>query len=759
MSTNTTAIATELYFDYPNSTLHRENQCTKLDPITSNLLNYFLDHPNQVLTRTELIEQVWQSNHVSDDAVNRAISVLRKTLGGQRDSYITTIPKTGYRFIEPIDIRQNTIIDCERDTSLTKSETDVPVEVTPTPNSISLPPIWYISVTLFVVMLVFFLMPSQQTTTVPSDAINIAVIPFVKMTDDANQQYFVDGLSEEVLNGLTRIDGLLVVERAASFAYRDKEIDIKQLAEALSVQYVLQGSVRKNANQLRITVKLIDAQSGVYLFSTIFERALDDAFAIQKEISQQVAAALKLSLRHSDENGQYPYSSALGTLDHISVEKLVIARAQINQYKEKPVSKALGTLQSLNRQFPGTPEIIGLQAYGNAILGSTAAMNDTYRRETEVNLAKQALALDPTNLDALTTLFYFYQDFADLREKAEHISQEILRHHPGKKSGYKLGLRLLLGSAPSCEALQNYIQSMPAGVYPQPRMNAINTIVSSCANPSPDAPHSLSTSSSDPEQQLMLARIIKMFGLNDDARYRAIDHFVQRNPNQRFLSEIYQQQLAMGAIEAASKNEALIDHSGGGYWTWLTTLYGYINHRPTVKTPHQFLEFTRKVFKNSADPYFVAALVLQHEKQKQDNDSLLTDYLANVPPFKVELFNRDETLGLMMLQYHSGQSTQSHNTANKLLNKLNQYQQQHPQAYRFWSMATYHFISAFYAGQWAQAEKILTTGFADNETYWQHDSGFSTVVLSPWKDHPLVLEYLKRIDTDRLRARQKFDLL
>ena len=97
--------------------------------------------------------------------------------------------------------------------------------------------------------------------------------------------------------------------------------------------------------------------------------------------------------------------------------------------------------------------------------------------------------------------------------------------------------------------------------------------------------------------------------------------------------------------------------------------------------------------------------------------------------------------------------------SDKLLNKLNQYQQQHPQAYRFWSMATYHFISAFYAGQWAQAEKILTTGFADNETYWQHDSGFSTVVLSPWKDHPLVLEYLKRIDTDRLRARQKFDLL
>ncbi|MCJ8267825.1 MAG: hypothetical protein MJK04_00305, partial [Psychrosphaera sp.] len=433
---------------------------------------------------------------------------------------------------------------------------------------------------------------------------------------------------------------------------------------------------------------------------------------------------------------------------------------QINRYLQKPGENALAVLQNLNRQFPGTPEILGLLSYGHAMLTSTDSTRTNYRRETEVEFARQALDLDPTNFDALTTLFYFYLNFADLRGKAQQVSEAALRYHPGNKTAYIMALRLLVSAVSSCEKLQNFIQSTPGSVFAADQLKAIKTVINHCNDPS-------NLASIEPGQEFYVNGVINFFALNDDRRFSTINDLAQRYRNQIVFNDLLQQQLAMGVNVTPDSVAPGSRSAGTDKQLWRPTLYRYINYQPTSKAPSQLVEFARNMTRNDANPYFVAALVLQSQTTTIDGgeiniSTVLSDYLANVPTFTIEPQNNNETIGLLMLQYHTGHLEQSRHSATTLLNKLNQYQQQHPQAYQFWSLAKAQFIGALYAEKWVEAKQILNSGFAADEAYWQHDKALMQIVLAPWAGHPmavdLVTRYLNRIEVDQERARQKFDL-
>jgi serine/threonine-protein kinase len=125
---------------------------------------------------------------------------------------------------------------------------------------------------------------------------SIAVLPFVNMSGDKEQEYFSDGLAEEIINALAQIPGLKVIARTSAFAFRGKEQDITKIAEALRVRTILEGSVRKSGNRIRITAQLIDAADGSHLWSERYDREMTDVFAIQDEISQAIAAKLRVRL-------------------------------------------------------------------------------------------------------------------------------------------------------------------------------------------------------------------------------------------------------------------------------------------------------------------------------------------------------------------------------------------------------------------------------------------------------------------------------
>ena len=125
---------------------------------------------------------------------------------------------------------------------------------------------------------------------------SIAVLPFENMSGDKENEYFSDGLAEEIVNALTRIPGLKVIARTSAFAFKGKHEDIRRIAEALSVNHVLEGSVRKAGSRIRVTAQLITAADGSHLWSERYDREMIDVFAIQDEIAQAIAGALQMKL-------------------------------------------------------------------------------------------------------------------------------------------------------------------------------------------------------------------------------------------------------------------------------------------------------------------------------------------------------------------------------------------------------------------------------------------------------------------------------
>ncbi|HUO81978.1 MAG TPA: adenylyl cyclase, partial [Gammaproteobacteria bacterium] len=137
----------------------------------------------------------------------------------------------------------------------------------------------------------------EKRSAVTADAQkSIAVLPFDNMSADAEQAYFADGLAEELLNLLASIPELRVAARTSSFSFKGQQVDIRTIAEKLNVEHILEGSVRKAGDTLRITAQLIEADSGYHLWSRLFDRKLEDVFAIQEEIAFAVVNALKISL-------------------------------------------------------------------------------------------------------------------------------------------------------------------------------------------------------------------------------------------------------------------------------------------------------------------------------------------------------------------------------------------------------------------------------------------------------------------------------
>ncbi|MGB5675473.1 MAG: tetratricopeptide repeat protein, partial [Gemmatimonadota bacterium] len=229
---------------------------------------YLLGHPLKVCTREEILNAVWGRSIVSDDVLNQAISELRRAFNDDfhSPSVLETIPRSGYRLLlEPIT----------RKTSYR---------------------VWHWTVIFAMAIVAIFLV--YLYTTRPQELARpaIVVLPFVNMSDDAANEYFSDGISEELLNLLAKIPELRVISRSSAFYFKGKGVNLVDVTRELNVTHVLEGSVRKVGNQVRITAQLIDANTDTHLWSETYDRELENIFDVQDEISKAIVEALKGSL-------------------------------------------------------------------------------------------------------------------------------------------------------------------------------------------------------------------------------------------------------------------------------------------------------------------------------------------------------------------------------------------------------------------------------------------------------------------------------
>jgi len=231
----------------PRGGLMAGNREVRLTPKALALLSLLAKHPNEVVTKDELFAAVWPNTDVGDAALVTCIQELRKALrdNARRPRYIETLHRRGYRFIGKMSAGQ-----------LADEATQAA--------ALQLP-----------------------------DRPSIAVLPFTNMSEDPDQEHFADGITEDLITGLSRIRWLFVIARNSTFVYKHRAVDVKQVARELGVRYVLEGSVRRAGSQLRISAQLIDATSGAHHWAERYDRDVDKVFAVQDEITNSVASAIE----------------------------------------------------------------------------------------------------------------------------------------------------------------------------------------------------------------------------------------------------------------------------------------------------------------------------------------------------------------------------------------------------------------------------------------------------------------------------------
>ena len=234
--------------DVDQRQLWRDGSVVRLGSRAIDILCVLAAAKGQLVTKDELMARVWAGQTVEENAIQVHVSALRKVLGGDGGaSYVVTVPGRGYRFAAPGPADQGGNLAGE--------------------------------------------LPDKPS---------VAVLPFANLSQDREQEYFADGIAEDIITALARSRWFLVIARNSSFAFKGKAIEAKQIARELGVRYMLEGSVRRSAQRVRITAQLADAVAGTQIWAERYDRELKDIFAVQDEITERVAGAIEPELLKSE---------------------------------------------------------------------------------------------------------------------------------------------------------------------------------------------------------------------------------------------------------------------------------------------------------------------------------------------------------------------------------------------------------------------------------------------------------------------------
>ena len=276
----------------------------RIPPKAFDVLRYLVENPGRLVTQDELLEALWTETYVNPEILRKYILDIRRILGDRPDKpvFIETVTKRGYRFIAPV----------AEDTEAAPASLPAPdAEAKQTPASepvgvqresrlhkgglyaIAIPAV----LTLIAAAMAVYFWPARNKPI--ARALNnssIAVLPFADLSPGKDQEYFSDGLTEELIDDLAKVPGLKVVARSSAFQFKGRNEDLRAVGRKLGVANVLEGRVRKEGNQVRITAELIKADDGFQLWSETYDREVSHIFAAQDEIALAVASALQLKL-------------------------------------------------------------------------------------------------------------------------------------------------------------------------------------------------------------------------------------------------------------------------------------------------------------------------------------------------------------------------------------------------------------------------------------------------------------------------------
>ena len=361
--------------DIARNALRTADRDLGLRPKAFEVLRYLVENADRLVTKEELIRAIWPNVIVTDQVLAHCVSELRQVIGDGDQAIIKTIPRRGYRFAAPV------------------------LRVLPNngPETQSAPAV----------------VPRGVTDSYPMllDKPSVAVLPFTNTGGDPEQEYFADGMVEEIIAALSRFSGLWVIARNSSFAYKGRSVDVKQVGRELGVRYVLEGSVRKSANRLRITGQLIDALNGVHIWADRFDGALEDVFDLQDEITASVVGAMSPKMEQAEiERAKRKPTGSLDAYDYF-----LHGMAIVREWTKEANSEALRLFHKAIEIDPDFASAYGMAAWCYCDRKACRWMVDQAEEIAEASrLARKAVSLGKDDAVALSrggfTLAYVTAD-------------------------------------------------------------------------------------------------------------------------------------------------------------------------------------------------------------------------------------------------------------------------------------------------------------------------------------------------------------
>lgn len=324
--------------DLDRRELTRGGEVIGVEPQVFDLLVYLVRNADRVMTRDDLISGVWQGRIVSDSTLSSRIAAVRDALNdsGEQQRLVRTFVRKGFRFVgevrqdHPGSEKNAAASVHDRAAGMARSPLEIP------------------------------------------DRPSIAVLPFQNMSGDPEQEYFADGMVEEIITGLSRVGWLFVIARNSSFVYKGQPVDIRRVGLELGVRYVLEGSVRKAAGKVRIAGQLIDATTGAHLWADRFEGELDDVFELQDQVTSRVVGAIAPKVQQAEiERARRKKTEALDAYD-----LLLRGMAHVHQATAAANAGALALFGRATEIDPEFATAYGMAAYCYIWRKSSGWMDD-----------------------------------------------------------------------------------------------------------------------------------------------------------------------------------------------------------------------------------------------------------------------------------------------------------------------------------------------------------------------------------------------
>jgi adenylate cyclase len=366
------------------------------------VLRALLERPGAPVSKDALMQAAWPGLAVEEGNLTVQIAALRRVLGEEpgADRWIETLPRRGYRFVGSVTASNGAVVS----------------------------------------------MPARTAAPLPlPDKPSIAVMPFQNLSGDPDQEYFADGMVEEMITALSRIHWLFVIARNSSFTYKGRAVDLRQVGHELGVRYVIEGSVRKGGDRVRIAAQLIEAESGAHLWADHFDGSLEDVLDLQDQVAISVAGIIEPALRDAEIQRAVERPRPDPTAYDLYLRALLAGYS----WEKQDYMEALERLNHAIEQDAAYGPALALSAWYHMVLHGSGWTDDPEAtRQKIISLARRAVRHAGDDAETLGRAAYVFAYCGEDIDAATALIDRSLRINPSFANGWQWSawLRLWAGS-------------------------------------------------------------------------------------------------------------------------------------------------------------------------------------------------------------------------------------------------------------------------------------------------------------------------